>query len=347
MMVSQNKRQHQPIITAPCHDIMNESFHESRPSFRTLLSKFEHNKGSFSYKVTKNTSIREMMQKQKSVRAQAGQFGSSTTNNNKSLCFSSSMAADLDFLEDEPNIIEEDDEEEEESQSQASEVKQLPIMDLLLEEGEEEEDELEAITPVVVEEEALPVVSKPAPRARSPQKSPEVKKKKKKKGPVFATEYFDDCYVLGEELGSGAYAVVKEGTNRRTGLSYAIKIVEIECMDQADLDALQIEISVMAKLNHPNIIRLYETYSESDYYFLVTEKMLGGELLDRVVQKTFYNEKEARDTCTILFEAMEYCHSKRIAHRDLKPENLLLTVRFTCSFLVGLPVAPPAIYRAD
>lgn len=52
--------------------------------------------------------------------------------------------------------------------------------------------------------------------------------------------------------------------------------------------------------------------------------MKGGELFDRIVSKSFYNEKEARDVCTILFEAIGYCHSKSVAHRDLKPENLLL-----------------------
>mmetsp|Transcript_16283 Transcript_16283/g.33652 ORF Transcript_16283/g.33652 Transcript_16283/m.33652 type:complete len:238 (+) Transcript_16283:569-1282(+) len=52
--------------------------------------------------------------------------------------------------------------------------------------------------------------------------------------------------------------------------------------------------------------------------------MTGGELFDRIVQKSYYNEKEARDTCVILFKAIQYCHSKQVAHRDLKPENLLL-----------------------
>ncbi|KAL3766516.1 hypothetical protein ACHAWU_000311 [Discostella pseudostelligera] len=52
--------------------------------------------------------------------------------------------------------------------------------------------------------------------------------------------------------------------------------------------------------------------------------MTGGELFDRIVSKSYYNEKEARDVCKILFEAVGYCHSKCVAHRDLKPENLLL-----------------------
>lgn len=51
---------------------------------------------------------------------------------------------------------------------------------------------------------------------------------------------------------------------------------------------------------------------------------MGGELFDRIVQKSYYNEKEARDVCLILFDAMKYCHDHHVAHRDLKPENLLL-----------------------
>ena len=47
-------------------------------------------------------------------------------------------------------------------------------------------------------------------------------------------------------------------------------------------------------------------------------------MFDRVVSKSFYNEKEARDVCKILFEAIGFCHSKSVAHRNLKPENLLL-----------------------
>ena len=54
------------------------------------------------------------------------------------------------------------------------------------------------------------------------------------------------------------------------------------------------------------------------------ERMCGGELFDRIVAKAYYNEKEARDVCKILLEAVGYCHENHVAHRDLKPENLLL-----------------------
>jgi calcium/calmodulin-dependent protein kinase I len=72
---------------------------------------------------------------------------------------------------------------------------------------------------------------------------------------------------------------------------------------------------VLRELRHNHIIRLYDVFEEPAYYYLVTEKMMGGELFDRIVQKSYYNEKEARDVCKILFEAMRYCHSKHIAHR--------------------------------
>lgn len=80
-------------------------------------------------------------------------------------------------------------------------------------------------------------------------------------------------------------------------------------------------------MNHAHIINLFETFDESTYYYLITELMLGGELFDRIVTKTFYNEKEARDVCKTLFQALGYCHSRGVAHRDLKPENLLLVSR--------------------
>ncbi|CAM9801349.1 unnamed protein product, partial [Sphacelaria rigidula] len=50
----------------------------------------------------------------------------------------------------------------------------------------------------------------------------------------------------------------------------------------------------------------------------------GGELFDRIVSKTFYNEKEARDLVRTLLRTVKHLHDQNIIHRDLKPENLLL-----------------------
>jgi len=135
---------------------------------------------------------------------------------------------------------------------------------------------------------------------------------------------FNELYRLGKTLGEGAFSVVKEGSQKQSGQSYAIKIVTKSKLTQEDEVALKDEIGVLKELKHPHIIRLYDVFDEAQYYYLVTERMMGGELFDRIVAKSFYNEKEARDVCKILFEAMNYCHSRKVAHRDLKPENLLL-----------------------
>lgn len=135
---------------------------------------------------------------------------------------------------------------------------------------------------------------------------------------------FGEVYKIGDKLGEGAFSVVKKGSHRQTHKVYAIKVVTKSKLTKEDEIALKDEIEILTNLRHEHIIRLYDTFEEPQYYYLVTELLEGGELFDRIVSKAYYNEKEARDVCKILFEAMAYCHSKQIAHRDLKPENLLL-----------------------
>jgi serine/threonine protein kinase len=131
------------------------------------------------------------------------------------------------------------------------------------------------------------------------------------------------CGGLILQLGEGSFSVVKEGTQKETGRSYAIKIVSNAKLSEAEEAKLKEEIAIMQELKHPNIIRLYDVYTEPDY-FLVTEKMAGGDLLSRINGMAFLGERQGRRVCTSILEAVRYMHSKKIAHRDLKPENILL-----------------------
>lgn len=138
---------------------------------------------------------------------------------------------------------------------------------------------------------------------------------------------FREAYQVGKQLGEGAFSVVKEVKKRATGDTYAAKVVTKAKLTKEDEVALKDEIAILQEMTHNHIINLYDTFDENSYFYLVTELMSGGELFDRIVTKNFYNEKEARDVCKILFEALNYCHKKNVAHRDLKPENLLLVSR--------------------
>ncbi len=83
----------------------------------------------------------------------------------------------------------------------------------------------------------------------------------------------------------------------------------------------------MVKLDHPNVIKLYEIYEDNRYLYLVMEECSGGELFDRIIDRIskqkMFTEKEAAGIFKQLMSAICYCHSAGICHRDLKPENLL------------------------
>ncbi|KAG7386188.1 hypothetical protein PHYPSEUDO_000509 [Phytophthora pseudosyringae] len=136
---------------------------------------------------------------------------------------------------------------------------------------------------------------------------------------------FEEQYTLGKVIGSGTFSVVRIAVHKPTGQRYAIKCIKREGLVAEDIEALTTEVAILKQMNHPNIMILHDFFVEEKFYYLVTEFMEGGELFDRIVEKSYYNEREARDLVKLLLEAIKYCHDANIVHRDLKPENLLLT----------------------
>ncbi|KAH7484847.1 hypothetical protein PRIC1_004165 [Phytophthora ramorum] len=136
---------------------------------------------------------------------------------------------------------------------------------------------------------------------------------------------FEEQYTLGKVIGSGTFSVVRIAVHKPTSQRYAIKCIKREGLVAEDIEALTTEVAILKQMNHPNIMILHDFFVEEKFYYLVTEFMEGGELFDRIVEKSYYNEREARDLVKLLLEAIKYCHDANIVHRDLKPENLLLT----------------------
>ena len=120
---------------------------------------------------------------------------------------------------------------------------------------------------------------------------------------------------------------VKEGTEISIKKSFDISIVTESALTTEDEAALNDEIRILKLLDHEHLNKLHDIYDKKLYYYLVLEKMDGGELFDYIFVKAYYNEKGARGMCKIIFQAMAYCHEKHIVHHNLKPENLLLMVR--------------------
>ena len=138
---------------------------------------------------------------------------------------------------------------------------------------------------------------------------------------------FGDFYEIGDELGEGGYAFVYRCEHKRSKDIYAVKEVIISKMESGGESTLKDEIAALKLLRGgAHIIRLFDVFYEDDHCFMIMEEMRGGDLLSRICDKEVYTEREARGVCKILFEAILYCHQKRVAHRDIKPENLLMVV---------------------
>jgi serine/threonine protein kinase len=101
----------------------------------------------------------------------------------------------------------------------------------------------------------------------------------------------------------------------------ALKVIDkAKVEDQNDVDR---EIEIMGKVDHPNLIKLYNMYDEPKITTLVMELVTGGELFDRIVAKGNYTEKDAAGVIAQMCSALHYIHGMTIVHRDLKPENIL------------------------
>ncbi|OWB79602.1 kinase activity protein [[Candida] boidinii] len=161
-------------------------------------------------------------------------------------------------------------------------------------------------------------------------------------------------YVLGDLLGTGHYAQVKNATRRTTGQICAVKIFHptkatnsLRINPDENTEQLNInepnnnnnnpnnnfnrELNILMKLDHPNIVKFYDAFLEpvnqhSVTTYLVLEKINGGELFNRIVDKRKLRQNETKALIKQLLDGLNYLHCMEIAHRDLKPENILLEI---------------------
>ena len=129
-------------------------------------------------------------------------------------------------------------------------------------------------------------------------------------------------------LGEGSYSTVYRVQNKLTDSIRAMKIINKSstCSEKDEREILN-EINILRTLDHPNILKIFEFYSNKESYFLVTELCSEGELFQEIIDKGPFSENCSAYIMFQILSAINYCHNMKIIHRDLKPENILIADR--------------------
>jgi len=135
--------------------------------------------------------------------------------------------------------------------------------------------------------------------------------------PGVVSDYFD----MKEEIGSGGSAKVYKAKERSTKVIRAIK--KIFKREPSEMYRLFLEVSIMKQLDHPNVVKLFETFEDEKAMYLVLELCEGGDLLDRLVDHGKFAEYQAAVTIRIVFMLLNYYSTHGFCHRDIKLENML------------------------
>ena len=135
-----------------------------------------------------------------------------------------------------------------------------------------------------------------------------------------STKYYHNF----EKIGKGSFSTVYKGYNRETLEIVAIKQIDIDSNNKKLVNRLNIEIEIMKKLNHKNIIKLIDVYNDSDGCVYIIMEYCSNNNLTKFIKNRAMKEKHVLRIMKQIFAGLKYLISNNIAHRDLKPQNILL-----------------------
>ena len=145
------------------------------------------------------------------------------------------------------------------------------------------------------------------------------------------TEKIEDIYEIDWDnaLGTGATSTVRPCRHKVTGEAYALKTIETYRMSPQIVSQLFEEVAIMRVLDHPNCIKVIETFIDFKKLYIIMECCTGGELFDKLYDQpgAKFSEADARDLSLKMLSALNYLHVNKIIHRDLKLENFIFTRR--------------------
>lgn len=140
-------------------------------------------------------------------------------------------------------------------------------------------------------------------------------------GSTLSNKTLGAQYDILKTIGQGSFAQVKLAHHRLTGIAVAIKVLLKEDTPYCPIGT---EVGIMKKIDHPNIISLYQVIETEQNVFLIMELAEGHDLVEWIGQTGLLHEGLARKIFSQIVHAMCYCHNLGVVHRDLKPDNIMV-----------------------
>ena len=130
-------------------------------------------------------------------------------------------------------------------------------------------------------------------------------------------------YEVGPKIASGKFSSVRECFKKNTNELVALKRIELKsCKDKEG--QIKKERDILKRLNHPNIIKLLDSYETQDSLYLVLEYIANSDLITTIIKSKYYSEQDIGGVVHNLVSALQYIHTANIVHRDIKIENVLV-----------------------
>ncbi|KAI3678796.1 hypothetical protein L6452_38099 [Arctium lappa] len=134
-----------------------------------------------------------------------------------------------------------------------------------------------------------------------------------------------DDFELLTMIGKGAFGEVRVCREKTTGCVYAMKkLKKSEMLRRGQVEHVRAERNLLAEVDSNCIVKLYCSFQDAEYLYLVMEYLPGGDMMTLLMRKDTLNEDEARFYVAETVLAIESIHKHNYVHRDIKPDNLLL-----------------------
>jgi len=155
-----------------------------------------------------------------------------------------------------------------------------------------------------------------------------------RKNSIFIDEFckqddYKKKYEFISILGNGGFGKVRLYRDKLAkNLKFAIKTIKKDFLNPHNIASLVEEVKILRELDHPNIVKYFETYEDDLYIHIVMEYIPGDNLFKVVTNRKYnqFNERNAAEIMKCLLKAIMFLHNMNIVHRDIKPENILFSL---------------------